>query len=153
MLKLNVKGTEYNIKFGYIPTLKTRLISRVVEKEMPVGDQEDGSGKNELARIEDMLLFLPEILLIGLQVNHKEDFGFNYDTGEGKEEKLEKAFEIADEYLNSEDAEMDAVELYQALEGEMLQNGFLKKTFQTEMGKKNQKNQKSVPDAKEEKTE
>lgn len=143
MLRLNVKEKEYNIKFGYTPTLKTRLISRVVEKEMPAEDQEDGARKNELSRIEDMLLFLPEILLIGLQVNHKDDFGFNYDTGEGKEEKLEKAFEIADEYLNSEDAEMDAVELYQALEEEMLQNGFLRKTFQSEMEKK-QKNQKET---------
>lgn len=141
MLKLNVNGTEYNIKFGYTPTLKTRLISRVVDKEMPVSDQDGGAEKNELVRIEDMLLFLPEMLLIGLQVNHKDDFGFNYDTGEGKEEKLEKAFEIADEYLNNEDAEMDAVELYRALEGEMLQNGFLRKTFQMEMEKK-QKNQK-----------
>lgn len=143
MLKLNVNGTEYNIKFGYTPTLKTRLISRVVDKEMPAGNQKDGAEKNELVRIEDMLLFLPEMLLIGLQVSHKDDFGFNYDTGEGKEEKLEKAFEIADEYLNSEGAEMDAVELYQALETEMLQNGFLKKTFQTEMERK-QKNQKET---------
>lgn len=134
MLKLNVKGTEYNIKFGYIPTVKTRLISRLVEKE---------TRENELVRIEDMLLFVPEMLLVGLQVFHKDEFSFDYDNGEGKEEKLEKVFEIVDEYANDEDAEMDAIELYQALEIEMLKNGFLRKTFQAEMEKKKQKNKKA----------
>lgn len=149
MLKLNVKGTEYNIKFGYAPTVKTRLISRVAEKEAGGGGEE--TENNGLSKIEDVLLFLPEILLIGLQVFHKDEFGFDYDTGEGKAEKLEKAFEIVDEYVNDEDAEMDAMELYQALEMEMLKNGFLRKTFQAEMEKK--KNQKNKKAATEEKTD
>ena len=86
-MKLNIAGKEINIEFGYKPTLKERIVSKVVE----LSKSTDESGNMDMKKLEDLMLFLPEMLLVGMQVHHK-DYKYNYDTGEGKEKQLEKAF-------------------------------------------------------------
>ena len=78
------------------------------------------------------MLFLPEMLLVGMQVHHK-DYKYNYDTGEGKEKQLEKAFGLVEEYMESEDA--DVTELFEKLQEALTQDSFLAGLFQKEQNK------------------
>lgn len=127
-MKLKIGKQEFSIKFGYEPTLKEHLISRFVKF---TNMKADGDSV-DFDKIEDLLLFLPEILLIGLQVHHK-DFRYNYDTGEGKAEQLEKAFALVDEYANGEDA--DIMEFFKQMQEALLQDGFLRSLFNREQEK------------------
>lgn len=128
-MKLKIGEKELNIKFGYKPTLKGKIISKLMKFET-------AENKNDAELLEEMLLFIPELLLAGLQVHH-EEYRYNYDTGEGKEEQLDKAFALIEGYLDEEDA--DIMELFRQLEEEMLQNSFLKKLFQQEKEKQEEK--------------
>jgi hypothetical protein len=83
--------------------------------------------------IEDMLLFIPEVLLIGLQKEHKEEYGYNLDTREGYEEKKGKVFALVAELLDND--EVDAIDLFNELQEEMTKNGFLRKMFEKEVEK------------------
>lgn len=130
-MKLKIGKNEYNIKFGYKPTLKERIISKVVKMSNTAGSNSD----TNMEKIEDLLLFLPELLLVGLQVHH-EDFRYNYDTKEGKEEQLDKAFALVEEYMDGEDA--DVMAFFNHLQEALLQDSFLKSLFQKEQ--KNQEN-------------
>ena len=85
---MNIAGKEVNIKFGYKPTLKERIISRVVK----LNDSINKDGELDMEKVEDLLLFLPELLLVGMQVHHK-DFRYDYDTKEGKQKQLDKKLE------------------------------------------------------------
>lgn len=124
-MKLKIGENELNIKFGYKPTLKERIISRIVKTSRVGGENEIES----MERVEDLLLFLPEILLVGLQVNH-EEYRYNYDTKEGKEEKLEKVFDLIDEYASKEGA--DLMKLFNDLQEEMKNDSFLASLFRRE---------------------
>ena len=119
---IKIKGKEYKIKFGYKPTLKERIISKVVRFS-------NITNENDLEKIEDLLLFLPELILVGLQVNH-EDFRYNIDTGEGKEEQLEKSFNLIEEYLEEDNA--DILDLFVRLQEALTEDSFLSTLFQKE---------------------
>lgn len=127
-MKLKIGENEYNIKFAYKPTLKERLVSRIVRIGKTANQDSDDEVENT-EKMEDLLLFLPEILLIGLQVHHKE-YRYDYDTKEGKEEQLEKAFDLIDEYSMSEDA--DLMKLFNDLQEEMKSDSFLASIFRKE---------------------
>ena len=119
-MTLNIGDKELKIKFGYKPTLKERIVSRMVKLTKNSERNDDGAINAE--RMEDLFLFLPEILLVGMQVYH-EDFRYNYDTKEGKEEKLNKVFDLIDEYSVGEDA--DLMKLFNELQDEMKTDSLL----------------------------
>lgn len=127
-MKLKIGENEYCIKFAYKPTLKERIVSKFVRysREMGKGDGMD------FEKIEDMLLFLPEALLVGLQVHHK-DFAYNCDTGEGRDEKLDKAFALVEQYMDGEEA--DVTWFFNQLQEALLQDSFLRSLFQKEQKK------------------
>ena len=127
-MKLNIAGKEINIKYGYKPTLKERIISKAVK----FSKLTDANGNLDMEKLEDLMLFLPEMLLVGMQVHHK-DYKYNYDTGEGKEKQLEKAFGLVEEYMESEDA--DVTELFEKLQEALTQDSFLAGLFQKEQNK------------------
>lgn len=127
-MKLKIGESEYSIKFGYKPTLKERIISKVVKISNTTG----ADGDTDMEKVEDLLLFLPELLLAGLQVHH-EDFRYDYDTKEGKEEKIDKAFALVEEYMDSEDA--NVMEFFNQLQEALLQDSFLRSLFQKEQEK------------------
>ena len=133
-MKIELNGKEYNIKFGNKPTLKERIISKVVK----LGDVTGENDEVDMEKVEDLLLFLPELLLVGLQVNHN-DFRYDYDTKEGKEKQLAKAFDIVEEYMSSEDA--NVMQLFNQLQEALTQDGFLASLFRQETSK--QKKQKA----------
>lgn len=139
MLTLNIGDTAYSIKFGYEATLKSRLLSKIAKAEQNATD-------NSLESVEDMLLLLPEILLAGLQKFHKDEFGYNFDNAESKEEMLSKAFSLIDTYL--EDENNDAMELFNSLQTELTSDGFLASLFRKEQAKAEEQAKKASKSAK-----
>lgn len=130
-MKIKIGENEYSIKFGYKPTLKERIISKVVKMSNTSGKD----GETDMEKIEDLLLFLPELLLVGLQVNH-EDFRYDYDNKEEKEEKLDKAFALVEQYMDSEEA--DVMAFFNQLQEALMQDSFLRRLFQKEQKKQEQ---------------
>ena len=126
-MTLKVGEKELRITFGYEATLKSRLLSRMAKMSVDMG--ENGG---DLEKVEDMLLFIPEVVLVGLQKEH-EEYKYNFDTKEDYEEKKNMAFSLVAEYLDN--GENDAIELFNALQEEMTKNGFLKKMFENEVEK------------------
>ena len=83
--------------------------------------------KNE--DLTTLLALVPKILVAGLQKFHKDEFGYNYETGEGKDAALNKAFELVDDYFD-ENKDADIIDLFNLLTEEMVQNGFLAQLLQ-----------------------
>jgi hypothetical protein len=129
MLTIKVNDKKYTIKFGYEPTLKSRLLSRVAK--MTVNMKQDA--EENLEQIENMLLFVPEMVLVGLQKFHSDEFGYNLDTNDGYEEAKNKAFSLVGDYVDTGD--VDITDFFTELEEELTSNGFLKKMFEREVEK------------------
>lgn len=133
-MKVKLGNSEYSIKFGFKPTLKSHLIKDVSESV----SEQDGS----LESVEKLLLeTLPKMLLVGLQVNHKDDFGYDYDTNEKYDEQFNKVLNLLSEKID--DGEIDCIELFNELENELESNSFLAKMMETE--KKNRTPAKKTP--------
>ena len=116
MLKLNIDGKEYRIKFGYEPVLKERIISKMT-KISSLFEGDDISPES----MEDAMLFIPEILLVGLQVCHPE-FRYDYNTKAGKEDKLSAVYEIMDQYLTDGG---DMFSIFEDMQNEIVNDSFL----------------------------
>lgn len=133
-MKVKLGNSEYSIKFGFKPTLKSHLIKDVSESV----SEQDGS----LESVEKLLLeTLPKMLLVGLQVNHKDEFGYDYDTNEKYDEQFNKVLNLFSEKID--DGEIDCIELFNELENELESNSFLAKMMETE--KKNRTPAKKTP--------
>ena len=133
-MKVNLGNSEYSIKFGFKPTLKSHLIKDVSESV----SEQDGS----LESVEKLLLeTLPKMLLVGLQVSHKDEFGYDYDTNEKYDEQFNKVLNMLSEKID--DGEIDCIELFNELENELESNSFLAKIMETE--KKNRTPAKKAP--------
>lgn len=123
-MKIKLNQKEYTVKFGYAPVYQNRIIPRVVG----MGQQGD-----ELEAIDNMLGFLPEFLLVGLQKFHADEFGFEFDDKEAKEKQLVKMYDLLDDYLNPENEEgKDIMSLYDDLTAELEKNSFLSKLLAKE---------------------
>ena len=133
-MKVNLGNSEYSIKFGFKPTLKSHLIKDVSESV----SEQDGS----LESAEKLLLeTLPKMLLVGLQVNNKDEFGYDYDTNEKYDEQFNKVLNLLSEKID--DGEIDCIELFNELENELESNSFLAKMMEAE--KKNRTPAKKTP--------
>lgn len=137
MMIFKVLDKEYQIKFGYEATLKSGILSKMARLEDEAGGDKI-SVADEINGVENILLFIPEMLLVGLQRFHKEEFGYVYETEEGKDEQLSKIYGLIDDYFDEDEDSEGAVGLYRALQDEMLENGFLAKMFRKEKGKAEQ---------------
>lgn len=128
MLKLKIGENELSIKFGYKPTLKERVISKVTKLIQSTGE----NNNTNIEFAEDLLLYLPELILVGLQVCH-EEYRYNYDTKEGKEAQLEKVFDLVDQYSQEKDS--DLMKLFNDLYEEMQNDSFLSSLFRSEQAR------------------
>lgn len=123
-MKIKLNGKEYTVKFGYAPVVKNRIIPKLV------GTEQQG---DELEVIDNMLEFLPEFLLVGLQKFHADEFGFDFDDKEAKEKQLVKVYDLLDDYLDPENEEGgDLQSLYNDLSVELEKNSFLSKMLAEE---------------------
>lgn len=127
-MKLKIGNKEYKIKYAYLPTLKSNVLKKL-------GDITNIMQGNEvdLSTVEKLLIFLPELLLAGLQANHKE-FRYDYNSQEEKEKKIEKVSELIEEYLE-EDKNGDPNTLFTLLQNSLFEDSFLKNLFKNEIKK------------------
>lgn len=116
---LNVNGREYQIKYGVEATAKSKLLSKVVSVE---------TTEMTLESIEQIALTIGEVLLVGLQNYHSDEFGYDLNSNEGKDEMLSKACKLIDDYTDIDGN--DILSLYADLQSEMMKNGFIKSLFE-----------------------
>lgn len=128
MKTIKIGEKEYKIQFGYIATAKSGIIRELVKIEEMIGD-----GNSVIENLDKILMFIPELMLVGLQKFHRDEFGYNYDTKEGKDEAFEKVSQLVDDYFDGEDADFKG--LFNSLEEELLHNGFLSSMFHDEQEK------------------
>ena len=127
-----MKFMNYEIKFGIEATTKSGILKKIKEVQQ--------SGDDSVDNIEMMLTMVPEFLLVGLQKRHKDEFGYDYNTNEGKEEATAKVCELIDEYTDQEDSSIR--EMFEELLKEVMQNGFFKKEVLQMKTEKEAKEQK-----------
>lgn len=130
MTKIKIGKKEYDIFFAMQPTVQSGIVGKLAKLE----GKEDWGVDN----FGDFLALVTELFLVGLQKNHKEEFGYNYLTGEGKDEALSKAYDLMDEF-SEDDSDYGFTDLFADLENELLENGFFKKLFQKEQEKEEKK--------------
>lgn len=130
MTKIKIGKKEYSIYFAMQPTVQSGIVGKVAQVEKRQEWDTENFG--------DFLATLTELLLVGLQKNYKDEFGYNYLTGEGKDEALSKAYELMDQ-LAEDEGEYDYTDLYADLNAELLENGFFAKLFRQEQEKETKK--------------
>ena len=133
MTKIKIGKKEYSIYFAMQPTVQSGIIGKLAKIESIKEWSADNLG--------DFLEPLTELLLVGLQKFHKDEFGYNYLTGEGKEESLSKAYDLMDQ-LAEDTGDYGYEDLFSDLNTELLENGFFAKLFQKEQEKEEKKSRK-----------
>lgn len=131
MLTAKFGEKELNIKFGYEATVKNNIIKKLANLEK----QEDG-----IESVNNILMLLPELILVGLQKYHSDEYGFDPYSKEQKEAKLSEVYSMLDDYFDSD--ESDIQKLFADVQGELLENGFLAKLLKQEQEKNPKKAQK-----------
>lgn len=111
MITLKVNNKDYKLVFGYGALLKTDILDRI-----------QNSNKEGL---KGAISLLPELLLVGLQKRHKDEFG--WETESEKEVALDKIYDLLDEYESesTDDNPQDGFMLLQEMNDELGKNGFL----------------------------
>ena len=113
-MKVKLGGKEYTIQFATRPSLKSHILQDIMKTQ----DMED------ISSMEDILLeTLPKTLLVGLQMHHNEEFGYDYKTNEGYDEQLEKVSNILYDAIDTN--EINCMDLFADMQEEMMTNGFL----------------------------
>ena len=125
MTKIKIGGKEYKIYYAMEPTVKSGILTKMAKLQ---------DVEMDFDTIGNLLGIMTELLLVGLQKFHHEEFGYKYDSEEEKESAMSKAYSLMDEIADG-DSEMDYIELYNKLQSEMLENGFFAKMFRQEMEK------------------
>ena len=107
-MKAKLGGKEYTIQFATRPSLKAHILQDIMKTQ----------------DMEDILLeTLPKTLLVGLQMHHNEDFGYDYKTNKGYDEQLEKVSDILYDAIDTN--EINCMDLFADMQEEMMTNGFL----------------------------
>lgn len=113
-MKVNLGGKEYTIQFATRPSLKAHILQDIMKTQ----DMED------ISSMEDILLeTLPKTLLVGLQMHHNDEFGYDYNTNDGYDEQFEKVTSILYDAIDTN--EVNCMDLFADMQKEMMTNGFL----------------------------
>lgn len=144
MLKLNVKGIEYKLKFGYKSLKNTNILKEVIQMQKKLRDikgadkeseESETKKEKEITEIENMeimeeiLGICSKLVLAALQKYHKE-FRADYKNPKSVQECIEKTDDFIDDYMDEEDS-MPIMELFNALAEELFNDGFLSKKQET----------------------
>ena len=125
MLNLKLGKAQLSIRFGYEATVRSKILKKLaaltVEKE----------GEDNFDRMGLMMEIVPELILVGAQKFHSDEYGYDYKTEAGKEEALSKIYELLDDYFEEPDADFSI--LLTSLQDELMENGFLSKMFKEEV--------------------
>ena len=112
-MKVKLGGKEYTIQFATRPSLKSHILQDIMKTQ----DMED------ISSMEDILETLPKTLLVGLQMHHNEEFGYDYKTNDGYDEQFEKVSNILYDAIDTN--EINCMDLFADMQEEMATNGFL----------------------------
>jgi hypothetical protein len=134
-MKAKLGGKEYTIQFATRPSLKSHILQDIMKTQ----DMED------ISSMEDILLeTLPKTLLVGLQMHHNEEFGYDYKTNEGYDEQLEKVSDIL--YGAIDTNEINCMDLFADMQKEMMTNGFLAQMMESlERAQEQEQEKKKTP--------
>ena len=116
MFSFKVADKEYKVKFGYRVLCGTDIIDRFINIQNTMDNNH---------AFRTMMEIVAEMLLAGLQKYHEDEFG--WDTDSEKKEKLGKVLDIMDDYEDesTEKNPQDAYTLFEKLQEELFNNGFL----------------------------
>lgn len=136
MFSLKIGDKDYAIQFGYGVLGKTNLIDRVTNMVRV---------KDESTPLRNMIYVMGELLLAGLQKHHKKEFG--YLTDSEKDEKMDKVFDLIDQYESegTEENPQDGYILFEKLQTELEQNGFLSEMTKSLAEAAEQQNATKIP--------
>lgn len=121
MTTITMNGKDYDVQYGYKPVLQSKLLSRLAKNET------SGEGVEVL---ENILTFLPDMLLVGLQINHKNEFGYDEINSDKYNKAYNKVLDMVAHYADEEDG--DCIVLYGKLNEELEKNSFLSKQLAAE---------------------
>lgn len=128
-MKLTVKGTEYNLKFGYKSFKNSGVLKEVVSMQKKIretkAENEDSDGLENIEALEEIFDVTSKLVLAALQKNHKE-FRADYSKPETIQECIDKVDDFLDDYMEEKDA-MPITDLFEELVQELFNNGFLSK--------------------------
>ena len=126
-MKVKLGGKEYTIQFATRPSLKAHILQDIMKTQ----------------DMEDILLeTLPKMLLVGLQMHHNEEFGYDYKTNDGYDDQLEKVSDILYDAIDTN--EINCMDLFADMQEEMMTNGFLAQMMES-MEKAQTQEKKKTP--------
>ena len=123
MYEFKVNGNKYKVKFGYGVLYKSDLIDRVLTAST-------GDAEKPADAIKNLIGLTAELLLAGLQKKHSDEFGYDPESEEERNEMIIKVCDLIDDFEDEhtdEDGNRDAdgFTLFNDLQGELEKNGFL----------------------------
>lgn len=112
MFSFSANGKTYKVKFGYGVLTQSDILTQV-------------SSMGAINNPKDMIKMLPELILVGLQKKHKDEFG--YETEEEKRIAYEKVCDLLDDYEDesTEENPHNGFTLFEKTSQELEKNGFL----------------------------
>ena len=138
MIKLNVKGTEYKIKFGYKALAHSNVIKDVLKmgetinsiekqkeqaKAFPEYENEDNN-TDYMLMIDEMVALVGKMMLAGLQRYHSDVFGYDPEEKDSIKAAKSAVDNFIDDYIDEEDS-MSLMDLFNLFQEELFNNGFL----------------------------
>ena len=129
MLKLNVKGKEYILRFGYKVLAKTSLLADVVKMQdiFKVGEDPDNENDSMLENLPKVIEINSNLVLAGMQ-KYNDEFKVDYDDPASVKEGLEKVYDFMDDYMD--EGENTVIDLFTQMVQELTNSGFLSKKSQ-----------------------
>lgn len=112
MFSFSANGKTYKVKFGYGVLTQSDILTQV-------------SSMGAISNPKDMIKMLPELILVGLQKKHKDEFG--YETEEEKKIAYDKVCDLLDDYEDesTEENPHNGFTLFEKASQELEKNGFL----------------------------
>lgn len=112
MFSFSANGKTYKVKFGYGVLTQSDILTQV-------------SSMGAINNPKDMIKMLPELILVGLQKKHKDEFG--YETEEEKRIAYDKVCDLLDDYEDdsTEENPQNGFILFEKASKELEKNGFL----------------------------
>lgn len=112
MFSFSANGKTYKVKFGYGVLTQSDILTQV-------------SSMGAINNPKDMIKMLPELILVGLQKKHKDEFG--YETEEEKKTAYDKVCDLLDDYEDesTEENPHNGFTLFEKASQELEKNGFL----------------------------
>lgn len=132
MLNLKLGKAQLSIRFGYEATVRSGIIKRLVKMTK--------ANKDQMEYMDIIMELVPEMILVGAQKFHSNEYGYDYKSEEGKEAALSKIYSLLDDYFEEDGANF--MDLMESLQNELMNNGFLAKMFKEEVKKEAKKEEK-----------